>query len=384
MATFNPQCITFSQMRMIFNARFYYRRLSTLTRAYLLSRYYGIGTEQSLFTRFYIESLGIGDMMWIVFGHQASEQFSQLVSMYPIAFNQLITAQLTGDTEAVRENVDRLYENVAESAAFLENLNPYWNAAEFVALFNDYIHFSIETANAIAAGDTAGEIALYELLNEQTDRMGDLFARGVYAYMTAGVPDSAPIPPSQGGVPCITIEQMNDIYTIRMFWFELATWVRIYMVSRYTGTGNAEQAFAELKQIVANYVATQKKLFPNIDADYFSGLLNEYLDLIAAFVTANMENNAEELNRITMSLYDNADKRSAFIASINPFWDFNQAKNNLDLNTHSTIDESQTFLTKEYEKNIEIFTTILDQAETASTFLSQGLFQYITQPQQMQ
>ena len=38
---FNPQCITYSQMNMIFNSRIYYRRLMTWTRAFLISKYYG-------------------------------------------------------------------------------------------------------------------------------------------------------------------------------------------------------------------------------------------------------------------------------------------------------------------------------------------------------
>ncbi len=68
MNQFNPQCITYSQMNLIFNARIYYRRLRTWTRAYILSRYFGIGTEEALFERLYSESLNIGKMLEIIFG----------------------------------------------------------------------------------------------------------------------------------------------------------------------------------------------------------------------------------------------------------------------------------------------------------------------------
>jgi hypothetical protein len=85
MTNFNPQCITYSQMNLIVNARIYYRRLTTWTRAYIISRYFGIGTAEAQFERLYLESLDIGNMLQIIFGREYSEQYSQLVSMYAIS-----------------------------------------------------------------------------------------------------------------------------------------------------------------------------------------------------------------------------------------------------------------------------------------------------------
>lgn len=182
-------------------------------------------------------------------------------------------------------------------------------------------------------------------------------------------------------VPCITYEQMEDIYTIRMFWFELVTWIRNYMISIYTGVGNPEETFDRLKQVPVEYIIAMKNFFPNIDVENYLQLFNEYLTLISGFITAMMENNTEELNRITRSLYENADKRAAFAASVNPFWSEEQWRDILYINLRSTIEESSSFLSGDYEKNIDIFTRLLDQAETSSTFLAQGLFEYITKNQ---
>ena len=124
-----------------------------------------------------------------------------------------------------------------------------------------------------------------------------------------------------------------------------------------------------------------KNFFPNIDVENYLQLFNEYLTLISGFITAMMENNTEELNRITRSLYENADKRAAFAASVNPFWSEEQWRDILYINLRSTIEESSSFLSGDYEKNIDIFTRLLDQAETSSTFLAQGLFEYITKNQ---
>jgi hypothetical protein len=376
MATFDPQCITYSQMNLIFNARFYYRRLTTWTKAYLLSRYFGIGTMEAQFERLYLETLDIGEILQIIFGRQAAEEYSQLLSQYAIIANELITAQLAGDLETVNRSVERLYQNVDARADFLQNLNPYWSAEEYRNLFYGFIEHVIELANATAARDTAREIEHFDALNEHTDRMGDTFAEGLYAYLTSGSP------PAEINVPCITLEQMADIYTIRMFWFELVVWIRTYMLSRYAGTGDPEMIFARLMQVPETFVNTMKKFFPEIDVESYLQLFNTYLELIASFVTAMLENNVEELNLVTRSLYENADERAAAVSAINPFWQEEPWRDLLYANLRNTIEESNTFLTGDYERNIDIFTRLLDIAETSSTFLAQGIFDYITQNQQ--
>lgn len=378
MEIFDPQCITFSQMNLIFNARIYYRRLTTWTRAYLIARYLGIGTAEAQFERLYLETLEIGDMLEIIFGRQVSEQYSQLLSRYAIIFHQLIEAQLMGDTQSVENNVELLYQNVLERAEFLERINPYWSAEGYQQLFNSYVQLIIETANAIMEGNYTEDIRLYDILREHTMRMGDVFAQGIYAYLTSGNTGRN----SEQSVPCVTLEQMNDIYAIRMFWFELIIWTRNYMLRRYTNTGDADVALARLMEISSDYVTALKKYFPNLVVEDYMELLFTFIELIAEFISAMIENNTEKLGRITEDLYRNADDRAAFIASISPFWDEDQARNILYTNIKNTIEESTTLLSGDYEMNIDIFTRLLDQAEISSNFLAQGIFEHITQGQQ--
>lgn len=378
---FDPQCITYSQMNLVFNARIYYRRLTTWTRAYIISRYFGIGTAESQFERLYLESIDIGNMLQIIFGREISEQYSQLLSQYAIAFRDLLTAQLEGDAEAVEQHVNRLYENVRERAVFLEAMNPYWSEAEYTSLFDTYIQYAIEIANAIASGDFSRDIELYDQMNAHTSRMGDTFAYGLYNYITSGGCPQCEGMPQPQNTPCITYEQMNDIYTVRMLWFELVTWVRSYMLSRFVGIGNAEEIYERLRQVPVDYVNTVKKYFTDIDAEQYLQLFLTYIELIDAFITAMMENNIEELNQITMKLYQNADDRAAFVASINPFWGLEEGRDRLYTNLRSTIEEATTFLAGDYARNIDIFTRLLDQAEGTSTFLAQGLFNYMVSNQ---
>lgn len=183
---FNPECITYSQMNLIFNSRIYYRRLTTWTRAYIISKYFGIGSDEELFGRLYLESLDIGNMLQIIFGREYAEQYSSLVSQFAFAFRDLQAAQLAGDTEAVDQNVARIFQNAKDRAAYLAALNPYWSEAEYTELLSTYFRLIIEDVNAIITGDYSRDIELYSILTAHTNRMGDTFAKGLYDYITSG------------------------------------------------------------------------------------------------------------------------------------------------------------------------------------------------------
>ncbi|HYE67837.1 MAG TPA: hypothetical protein VEA58_04450 [Anaerovoracaceae bacterium] len=372
---FNPQCITYSQMNMIFNARIYYRRLTTWTIAYIISRYTGVGTSEELFGRLYLESIDIGNMMQIIFGRDVSDRYSQMVSQFPIAFRDLLSAQLEGDTESINQYVDQLYRNVGERAAFLEAINPYWTESGYRDLFGTYIQYTIEIANAFASGDYSKYIETYDRLTEHTNKMGDTFAQGLYDYITSGQQTTDYLP-LQESDQCITIDQMNTIFNIRMFWFELATWTRSYMLSRYRGLGNTEAVFARLKQVPVDYTNTIKQIFGEEVAAGLLQELNTYLELLDEFITAQLEGDIDEIDRITKLLYENADKRAALISSVNPFWTFEEWRNRLYNNLRDTLNQSTTFLMGDYARNIDIYSRILDLAENTSSYFAQGLFQY--------
>lgn len=378
-SVFNPDCITYSQMNLIFNTRIYYRRLITWIRAYILSRYAGIGTVEELFGRMYLEALNIGNMLEIIFGRAYAEQYGQLVSQFVIIFRNLIDARIAGDEEAIRNNTELLYQNVADRSDFLASLNPYWNEEEYIRIFGDFIQFIIDIADTVSTametGDYSSDIPTYDRLAGVIRQLGDIFAQGLYDYLTSGA--SYPEGPSQTGGQCITYDEMDAIFGIRMFWFELATWTRNYMLSRYVGLGNADQIFTRLRQVADDYVTVLKQIFGDAVPEDYVQLFYTYFDLLNAFITAQLEGNIDEVGRITQLLYRNADERAAAIASVNPFWDVNEWRARLYNNLRATIDQSTTFLNGDYARNIDIFSRILDAAEGTSNYFVEGIFQYL-------
>jgi hypothetical protein len=341
-----------------------------------MSRYYGIGTSEELFGRLYMESLNFGNMLELLFGRIDSQQYSKLFSQFTISLRDLISAQLAGDMDAAQRHVAELYKNDADRGAFMESINPFWNDSEYRRLSEFFIQYILEDANALASGDFKRDIELYDIIIDITNQMGYGFAQGIYDYMTSGAQNASNIP-EHGDIRCITFEEMNEIYDIRMFWFELAIWVRNYMISRYRGLGDTTEVLTRLEKVIVDYTDSLEQVFGRDVADKLLGALMEYIDLLSAFITAQMNDDTAEMDRITKLLYQNADERAALISSVNPFWDYDVWKNRLQNNLRITIEESISFLTGDYARNIDIFSTLLDLAEDTSNYFATGLFNYI-------
>jgi hypothetical protein len=339
----------------------------------------GIGTAEDSFGRLYLEATDFGEMLRIIFGRNASNSFANLMRRFTIGLRELVSAQLKGDTEAVGQHVDDLYQITGEIAAFLASVNPYLDEAEWSSMLDTYLRYTMEEANLFVSPDYSRGIEILDQLTELTNRMGDLFAKALYDYVTSGkqCEDGA-----SSGL-CVTYDDMNKIYEIRMLWFDLATWIRAYMISRYTGRGDPDALVERLRKVLLNYTNMLRSLIgegsiqEGFEADRNLWVVNRFIDLITAVVSAHMSNDPAEINRLTQLIYETVDQMASFLATVNPFWSEEEWKTRLYDITKNTINESTAFLTGNYALSLDIFSTILDQAESISDYYAQGLFRYI-------
>lgn len=377
---FDPQCITYAQMNLIFNARFFWRRLTTWTISYLISRYEGIGIEEELFGRLYLESIDFGDMLQIVFGRGLSEDFTNLINQYSFGLRDLLTAQLAEDAEAVQRNVNFLYQNIADSAAFLASINPYFDEAGWRNLMETYLRYTIEQANSFMIGEL--NIELTDRLTGLTDRMGDYFAQSLLTYLTSGF-QYVPFPGDE--LQCLTYDEVREIYGTRMYWFEQITWVRAYMLGKFLGIGSQEEIYARLKQVPVDYTNHLRQILgdsPAVEEEL--QVQFNYIDLIDALFTAQKGGNTEEIDRAIRFLYQNAGERAATGPPLTPFWSEEEWRKRLYQLLRGTVDESSSLLAGDYSRNMDIFSSLLDLAENASSYFAQGLVQHILSNRQKQ
>jgi hypothetical protein len=67
-------------------------------------------------------------------------------------------------------------------------------------------------------------------------------------------------------------------------------------------------------------------------------------------------------------LYQNASDRAASVSSLNPYWDQNEWRTRLYNNLRSTLEESTMFLAEDYARNMDIFSRLIDLAESSSDY----------------
>lgn len=378
---FNVQCITPSQMNLIYNTRLYLKRLLIWTRAYIIGSYTGTGTAEDLFGRLYIETEDFGDLIHAFFGLGDSNEYTQLLNQFTFRLRDLISAQLAGDIEAVNKNVNLLYQNNRDRAAFLASINPYFDEIEWKNMLDTYLQYIIEEANLFASGDYSTELEIFNRLIPLADKMGDYYAQSLYYYIVSCSQNENNIP-LQDSQKCLTYEQINEIYNIRTTWFNLVIWVRNLMQSKYRGIGDIDVVAARLKQVPDESITSMRQFFDNPILNDYELQLNAYIGLIDALTTAQMEGKTDEIQRITNLLYQNASDRAASLASLNPsYWNKNELQYMLINNLRNTIEESTTFLNQDYARNLDIFSTLLDQTENMSDYIAQGLVSYIISQQ---
>ena len=131
-------------------------------------------------------------MLEPTFGRVNAVQYGQLLSQFVIIFRDFITARMEGNADAVKQNTDRLYQNVADRAAFLAKLNPFWSEKEYIRIFGQFIQYIIAITDTIAVanetGDYSGDLTTYEQLADNVRQLGDIFAQGIYDFITNGAP----------------------------------------------------------------------------------------------------------------------------------------------------------------------------------------------------
>ena len=368
----NRQCITYNQMNMLSNSRLFWRRFTTWIRVYIISRYLGIGTGEDSFRRLYSETSGIGSFLQVIFDRDISNNISQLLNQFTFSLRDLVDAQLQGNSQAVNQNVTRINQVASNFASYLASVNPFINETDWRNMLNTYIQYTIEEANSFITGDYSHDIEAYKNLTDLTNRMGDSLAQSLVDYINAGYSLTP-----QGNLQCITFDQMNLIYTIRMYWYELFTWTRYYMLSRYRGIGNADVVKERLYEVPVEYMSALQQFF-GVNLENYLQIINSYIDLIDNLITAQQTGNIGEINRITQLLYQNADQQASAITALNPsFWNVSEWRTELYNALRYTIEESTTFLTGDYSANLDVFRSLLDLAESTSSFFSRGLFSYL-------
>ena len=184
--------------------------------------------------------------------------------------------------------------------------------------------------------------------------------------------------------PNFITAQMNFIFRARMIWRDLATWLRSYKVSLYGGVGNTDELNRRIFQIPPEYGNILRVFFGDQATEQFINLLTQYIAILQSLFIAQINNDVNAINNLTQQAYQNVNSTAAFLAGINSYWTQSEWITLLNSFTNMQIEESTTFLTKDYTRNIDIFDRILSLTNIIGDYFSEGLTNYFILGQQQQ
>ncbi|MDF2657143.1 MAG: hypothetical protein K0R19_3617 [Bacillota bacterium] len=167
--------------------------------------------------------------------------------------------------------------------------------------------------------------------------------------------------------------QMNFIFRARMLWRDLATWLRAYKVSLYGGVGNSESLSQRLYQIPLEYGNMLRVFVGDEATEKYINLLSQYIILLQSLFIAQINNDVNLIDDLTKQIYRNTKERAALFAQMNPYWSQSEWITLMNAFTQMQIEEATTFLTQDYDRNIEIFDRILSLTTIMGDYFSEGL-----------
>lgn len=369
--------ITPAQINLLSNTRAFYRDLAIWMRAYLESVYTGLGNLDAVKKRLEYIPAQYSYMFRLFFGDTITEEYVDFLVDFIKTYEALVMAQINGDVNAVYEHTKHLYEYADKSAAYLAQINPFWQEMKWKYFLYDFIRLSIEESTTFLTKDYKRNVEIFDRLMDHINQIGDYLSEGLIKYINYPV-TSQLYSINEFQNFNITPEQMNLIFRARAFYRDLVVWTRSYLVSLYAGLGNLQALRQKIDEIPLKYSDLFRLFFGEKITEQYTSFFTDFIQTYEALVNAQITGDTNAVGTLTRDLYKIADNTSAFFSQINPFWQENEWKELLYTLIRLMIDESTTFLTKDYVRNVEIFDRLIKHTYQIGDYLSRGLLNYLT------
>lgn len=155
-------------------------------RAFLVSFASDLGDREAIGLRLYQAPTDIGNILSVFFGETIARRVEGMMREQLVLWIQILFAEKVEDRDLIDRNTRQLYENVDRMAAYLAEINPYWDEATWKKILHNYYETGLLESVAYLAGRYEDEIILYENLESQALNIADYMAYGISRYFTGG------------------------------------------------------------------------------------------------------------------------------------------------------------------------------------------------------
>ncbi|MFV0517470.1 MAG: hypothetical protein ACK5MV_08735 [Aminipila sp.] len=182
------QCIETTQDidNIVFRCRVLGRQLSTWLGAYGVAK--SLRAEEELLNEIIDKILRVvkdcDHMIRVFFGDEAADGYFKLSSEYAILFISLIDSLVEGELQISNEIIKQIYENVGERAAYLSQVNPYWNKGMLEKYLYNFTEMTIRQINAFMSEQYKESFDIYDRVLSYSTSYGNFLAEGVKSHLT--------------------------------------------------------------------------------------------------------------------------------------------------------------------------------------------------------
>ena len=176
--------ITYGQMNLINTLRKLWMEFPMWRRAFLVSFASDLSDQEVIGNRLYRSPTDIGNVLETFFGKEPARYIENLIREQIVLWIQILYAEKEGNKELIDHNTRRLYQNVDQMAAYLSQLNPYWDEQKWKRLLYDYYETTILEIVAQLAGKYEEAVTLYESMEDQALNIADYMAEGIIWYFS--------------------------------------------------------------------------------------------------------------------------------------------------------------------------------------------------------
>jgi len=170
----------------------------------------------------------------------------------------------------------------------------------------------------------------------------------------------------------LSFEDLNIIDTIQELWLQYIMWERSLLMTLAFNHPNLEFILNRIYRVPLDFYNTLRVFYGTRVAqqmlDYLQNRINSEIGLIDAMIRGDQS----AVDAYTENLYRTTDELAEFFGQF-PYWDAEEWKSLLYRNIGMFIDEIRALLSGDYEREIIIFETMMDNAAAIGRFMAAGI-----------
>lgn len=177
----------------------------------------------------------------------------------------------------------------------------------------------------------------------------------------------------------ITFSDLNVIDGIQRLWTQYVMWVRALLMALAFDDPNLAAILNRLYRVPLDFYNTLRIFYGDQIAQEMMNYLQRRLIIEGRLINAMITGGQESVDAYTLEYYKNADELAEYLGRF-PYWDAARWQTLLYNDISMTFDEIQAILLGEYEREIDIYERILNNATTIGRYMAAGILENLASP----